>query len=137
MMTRMTRTEARVFLSGASLLMAGLVSACSDSPTSPSQTAVATLNVAGETFRVQLVDDSQIEAARKARDGGTARIPNGRIVAGAGINTGWTWHLVDVEFVEAAIELCDGRPSDVERQGTVFGGGRFCPWTAQVLTIAD
>jgi len=30
---------------------------------------------------------------------------------------GWGWHVEDVEFVEAAIELCDGRPSDVEREG--------------------
>jgi len=41
-----------------------------------------------------------------------------------------------VEFVEVATELCDGRPSDVERQGAQFGGGRFCPWTARVLDIS-
>jgi hypothetical protein len=41
-----------------------------------------------------------------------------------------------VEFVEVAIELCDGRPSDVEEAGAGFGGGRLCPWTARVLSIA-
>jgi hypothetical protein len=54
-----------------------------------------------------------------------------------GVNTGWTWHLEDVEFAETTIELCDGRPSDVEREGAQFGGGRFCPWTARVLDIDE
>lgn len=45
-------------------------------------------------------------------------------MSGAGANTGCSWHLEDVEFVEAAIELCDGRPSDIEQQPSQFGGGR-------------
>ena len=88
-------------------------------------------------FRVQVVGDRQIDAARAAQAGGPARIPNGRVVAGAGVNTGWSWHLEDVEFVEVAIELCDGRPTDVERQGSQFGGGRFCPWSARVLAVSS
>ena len=51
------------------------------------------------------------------------------------VNTGWSWHLEDVTFAEVTIELCDGRPSDVERAGIQFGGGRFCPWTAAILRI--
>lgn len=43
----------------------------------------------------------------------------------------------DVEFADFTIELCDGRPSDVEREGPRFGGGRFCPWTAHVLRIDE
>lgn len=95
-----------------------------------------TFAVANETFRVQLVGVPQIEAARAAYAGGSANIPNGRIVAGAGVNTGWSWHLVDVEFAEVAMELCDGRPSDVERQGPQYGGGRYCPWGARVVAIS-
>src|SRR6185295_5365938 len=109
--------------------------ACGGNVALPNTTAIATFSVAGETFRVQLVGDRQIEAARAAQAGGPARIPNGRIVAGAGANRGWSWHLEDVEFAELAIELCDGRPSDVERQGVQFGGGRFCPWSARVVAI--
>jgi hypothetical protein len=52
-------------------------------------------------------------------------------------NSPWSWHLEEVTFVEAAIELCDGRPSDVERAGIQFGGGRFCPWTAIVIPIDE
>jgi hypothetical protein len=117
----------------ASILAAG----CDESPTSPSRSAVVTVGVGSETFRVQVVGDRQIDAARAAQAGGPARIPNGRIVAGAGLNSGWSWQLEDVEFVGVAIELCDGRPSDVERQGSQFGGGRFCPWSARVLAIAS
>jgi hypothetical protein len=117
------------------------VAGCGDSATEPSDepggAALVTIGVGSETFRILLEDNAQIEAARAAQSGGRASIPNGRIVAGAGPNTGYTWHLEDVEFVEVSIELCDGRPSDVERQGTAFGGGRFCPWTARVLSIAD
>jgi hypothetical protein len=78
-----------------------------------------------------------VEAARAARTGRLAHIPNGRIVAGSGVNTGWSWHLEDVEFVEVAIEICDGRPSDVEREGVSYGGGRFCPWGAVIVSISD
>jgi hypothetical protein len=115
----------------------GLIAgACgSGSSTSPSALSTVTLAVASETFRLELTTPRQVTAARAAQAGGAARIPSGRIVAGAQVNTGWTWHLEDVAFVEAAIELCDGRPSDVERQGASFGGGRFCPWSATILRI--
>ena len=113
-----------------------LAASCgSDAPTSPSTMATVTLAVGSETFRVALTTPEQVAAARAAQAGGTARIPNGRIVAGTQVNTGWTWHLEDVAFAEATIELCDGRPSDVERQGPAFGGGRFCPWSATVIRI--
>ena len=126
------------------LLIAGIVSgalmtsACSDdTPTGPSARAIVTFSGAGETFRVALTSADQIAAARAAQNGGAARIPNGRIAVGTQVNTGWTWHLEDVTFAEVTIELCDGRPSDVERQGVQFGGGRFCPWTATVVRIDE
>ena len=113
-----------------------LAASCgSDSPTPPSTMATVTLAVGSEIFRVALTTPEQVAAARAAQAGGRARIPNGRIVAGTQVNTGWTWRLEDVAFAEATIELCDGRPSDVERQGPAFGGGRFCPWSATVIRI--
>ena len=113
-----------------------LSSACgSDSPSSPSGAPIMTLAVGAETFRVALTTPQEIAAARAAQAGGSARIPIGRVVAGTQVNTGWSWHLEEVAFVEVAIELCDGRPSDVESQGPAFGGGRFCPWRATVLRV--
>ena len=120
----------------AALCSAALAVACGDdSPTSPSPAAVATFAVSGETFRVALTTADQIAAARAAQAGGPARIPSGRVVSGTQVNTGWSWHLEDLSFAEVTIELCDGRPSDVEQAGVQFGGGRFCPWTATVVRI--
>jgi hypothetical protein len=119
-------------------LLTLVASACDEgTPTDPSSGAVVTFSVVNETFRVLLTDEQQIAAARAAQNGGSARIPNGRLVQGAQVNIGWTWHLEEVAFAESTIELCDGRPSDVERQGTGFGGGRFCPWSAQVAAIEE
>lgn len=113
-------------------------SGCGDgTPNGPSPRAVVTFDVVGETFRVALTSPDQVAAARAAQAGGPARIPNGRIVAGTQVNAGWSWHLEDVEFAHSTIELCDGRPSDVEREGLGFGGGRFCPWSATVVRIEE
>jgi hypothetical protein len=106
-----------------------------DSPSAPTQGAVVTFQVVAETFRVRLTTREQVEAAEAARAGTGPTIPNGRIVAGTDVNTGWSWHLEDVEFADVTIELCDGLPSDVEREGVNFALGRYCPWTARVISI--
>jgi hypothetical protein len=110
-------------------------SACDDNPTAPSAPAVATIQVGSEKFSVRLTTDEQVQAAEAAQNGGKVSIPIGRIVAGADVNTGWTWHLENVKFVETTIELCDGLPSAVEKMGPAFGGGQYCPWTAQVTDL--
>jgi hypothetical protein len=127
----------RLFLLFAVSLTFVCAAACDDSPTRPSSGAIATIQVRAETFRVWLQTDQQIAAARAALAGGAASIPNGRIVMGTEFNRGWSWHLEDVTFAEVTIELCDGLPSDVERQGVNFGGGRFCPWTARVTDVEE
>jgi hypothetical protein len=111
--------------------------ACGETPTRPSSDPIVTFSVADERFRVLLTTAAQITAARAAQSGGRARIPIGRIVAGTQVNAGWSWHLEDVEFAEVTIELCDGRPSDVERSGPAYGGGRYCPWAATIVTIEE
>ena len=125
------RLSAAVILSFISLSCGG------NGPTAPSRGALVSFRVADETFRVHLLDEKQIDAAHGAANGGRARIPNGRLVVGTGVNVGWSWHLEDVEFAELTTEVCDGRPSDVEREGVTFGGGRFCPWTARVISIQE
>jgi glucose/arabinose dehydrogenase len=62
----------------------------------------------------------------------------GELVAGhGGGNLGWSWHLdPDTwDLVEAAIELCDGRPSLVEDDLEYWleSVGSFCPWSSYVL----
>ena len=112
-----------------------LCAGCDDLPSGASPSAFVTFSVIDERFRVSLTSDEQIAAARAAQAGGLARIPVGRIVSGTRANTGWSWHLEDVTFAENTTEVCDGRPSDVEREGTSFGGGRFCPWAATIVDI--
>ena len=70
---------------------------------------MVTFRVTDETFRVHLLDKRQIDAAHQAANGGPARIPNGRVVAGTGVNVGWSWHLEDVEFAELTTEVSDDR----------------------------
>jgi hypothetical protein len=112
------------------------LAACDEkSPSSPSASAVVTFRVGPETFRIRVVGPEPIAAAEAARAGGSASIPAGRLVAGAQVNTGWSWHLEDVSFVEVAIELCDGLPSHVEAAGVSYANGRYCPWGARVTDI--
>lgn len=108
-----------------------------ESPTGPSRHPVAVVDVSGEIFRIELATPALQQAAGAAQAGTGPRIPNGRIVAGTGVNTGWSWHLEDVTFADATIELCDGRPSMVEREGPSYGGGPFCPWGARIVTIVQ
>ena len=122
---------------GLAILTCSLALGCGAGPASPTRAAIVTFQVADELFRVRLVGGDQISAAVRAQAGSGGRIPNGRIVDGTEVNSGWSWHLVDVSFAEVTIELCDGRPSDVEKAGVNFGGGRFCPWTARVLSIDE
>jgi hypothetical protein len=110
---------------------------CEESPSSPSSDAIVTFRVVNERFRVRLTTSDQVAAARASQSGGPANIPVGRIVAGMQVNTGWSWHLEDVSFAEVAIEVCDGLPSDVEREGTGFASGTYCPWAARVEAIED
>jgi phospholipase/carboxylesterase len=49
-------------------------------------------------------------------------IPHGRVVRGGpDVNVGYSWHIdpASVEFVEMTTEVCDGRPSDVERRDQI------------------
>lgn len=128
-MSLVLRVFATVLLSSMSVMCGG------QGPTAPSRGAVVFFQVLDETFRVELLTEGQVDAAHRAATGGPARIPNGRVVAGTGVNLGWSWHLEDLEFAAATTEVCDGRPSDVEREGVTFGGGRFCPWAARVISI--
>jgi hypothetical protein len=108
---------------------------CDETPTAPSSEAIVTFRVVSETFRVLLTSPDQLAAAQAAQAGGRARIPVGRIVSGTQVNTGWSWHLEDVTFAEVTIEVCDGLPSHVEREGTQFAAGSYCPWSAVIIRI--
>ena len=100
---------------------------------------VATFATRGaQVWRARLTESSAIASAR-AQLAGTEQIPTfpfGLIVYGAADdNIGYSWHLDNVKMVQAAMEVCDGRPSDVEahRVTSPF----YCPWGTKVIALQD
>ena len=102
------------------------------------QEQVVTLRVAdAEEYRIRLTDPEDIAVARRLLAGEEAPgIPHGRVVRGdPDVNVGYSWHIdpASLEFVDATIEVCDGRPSDVERG--LITSDRYCPWSARVIRM--
>jgi hypothetical protein len=106
-------------------------------PAAPSGVVVTVRVADAEEYRIRLTDPSDIATAQKLLAGQAApRIPNGRIVRGeTDVNVGYSWHIdpASVEFADVATEVCDGRPSDVERG--LITSDSYCPWSAQVVAI--
>jgi hypothetical protein len=122
-----------------SLLVACSVTVTPAQPTPVPAGVVVTLRVAdAEEYRIRLVDPNDIAIAQKLLAGETApRIPNGRVVRGdPDVNAPYSWHIdpTSIEFADMATEVCDGRPSDVEKH--VITSDQYCPWSAEVVAIA-
>ena len=127
--------------------MLAAFAACSDAtgPGDPLEGGVmATFEVSGERFDVWVTNSQAIADMIALEEGtSTANIPNGALRAGpgpGGYNAPWSWHLdaEDIEMAEAAIEVCDGRPSLVdELLDDYLLVGRFCPWGAVLVGLDD
>lgn len=92
----------------------------------------------GETFDVLIHDPQRIAEAQSLVGEGHVKIINGRLARGdGGFNAPWSWHMVpaSIEFADVTIEVCDGRPSDVEADVDYWVDtvGRFCPWGTEVV----
>jgi hypothetical protein len=95
------------------------------------------IEVEGERFRLRTTNLATASALDARRRSGTVGVVAGRLVRGDGeFNGPWSWHLdpASIEVPDAAIELCDGRPSMVQADldywvDTVRA---FCPWAARV-----
>lgn len=99
---------------------------------------IITVRVAdAEEYHIRLTDPADIGIAQKLLAGEAApAIPNGRVVRGdADVNVGYSWHIdpASIEFVDVATEVCDGRPSDVEKR--LITSDRYCPWLAKLVAI--
>jgi hypothetical protein len=111
--------------------------ACGDEPAEATSILV-TFETPSGSFIAMIDDPVSIDRAREALDeGGSAGIPNGRIVEGdGGVNTGHNWHLEDVELVDVTIEVCDGTADFVDENLDIFLElGNYCPWSAVVVAI--
>ena len=99
-----------------------------------------TVRVVDETFIILMMDPEAIQDAKARFEGKNSMFPIGTLVRGdGGFNSPWSWHLDPdtVSMTEVAIELCSGRPSDVEADvdywiDTVRS---FCPWSAEIIKV--
>lgn len=128
------------------MLVAGCASQGLRLATAPSAEGPADflVDVNGEKFVLRLIAAEQIAVAR-ARASGTQPqgIVSGTLIEGDGgfnrdvaADRMWTWHLDprSISFPQVAMELCDGRPSDVKRDRAhwINDVKRFCPWGAKI-----
>lgn len=133
-------------LGGSSIVL--FVGCCTSNPSreaTDTQAADFVVTVNREAFVVRLVKPEQIAIARARADGSKPQgIVSGKLADGDGgfnrnpsSNKRWTWHLIpeSVSFPELAMELCDGRPSDVEANKSHWLNDikMFCPWSAKII----
>jgi hypothetical protein len=114
--------------------LVGVLAACSSSRGPDAVAAEFVVDVVGETFVLRVTDPETILLARERLAGGNSRFPAGPLRPGSGtFNAPWTWHLDPdaTRMVEVAIEVCDGRPSYVERNQADFP--TYCPWGARII----
>ena len=92
-------------------------------------------------FHVNVTNEQGMEEARGYWTGQNhANIPSGQLICSpVGWNRPWRWHLnpETARFAEATIEVCDGDPQAVESGCENFGGGHFCPWSAEMVELRD
>jgi hypothetical protein len=92
------------------------------------------VSVVGEIFVMRTSDPETIRLARENQAGRVSHFPIGPLRRGnGGFNAPWSWHLDprEVRMTEAAIEVCDGRPSYVE--GHLADYPTYCPWGARIV----
>jgi hypothetical protein len=100
--------------------------------------SVATFDVEGQTFKIELVTPELVAHAKALLAGEEVpAIPVGRIVRDdPSVNTPWSWHIdpETVEFADFTTEVCDGLPEYVE-DGTLTSD-IYCPWIATVVDVS-
>jgi len=121
------------------LAAASVPALAAEAGSAASTAVVATFTTRGaQVWRATLTDSTAIVSAR-AQLAGTEKIPtfpHGLIVYGtANENVGYSWHLENVRMVQVSMELCDGRPSDVEARR--LSSRFYCPWGAKVIALQD
>lgn len=95
-----------------------------------------------DKFEVYATDPEAIQLLTDNYYGLNDMVVMGRFVIGnGGFNSPWSWHLDPdgVTMAEFAIELCDGTPSEVERNLPywTFQVETFCPWSSKVIDMVQ
>jgi hypothetical protein len=98
-----------------------------------------TVQVISDQFIIFVTDPQTIRLATENFQGSNHLFPIGHIARGnGGFNQPWDWHLIPetVRMTEAAIEVCDGRPSYVESNlDSYLNAGSYCPWSGKIVKI--
>ena len=106
---------------------------------------LATFDVQGERFTAWITKSNAIQQVLDLKAGKSkASIPSSIILKGPGesdFNAPWNWHMSpeDIGMTEFSIELCDGKPSDVQGNLNYWLNTvkRFCPWRAMLVDVRD
>jgi hypothetical protein len=121
------------------LAMAPALAALGCSSTGPHDAfAEFVVAVEDETFVVRSADPETIRLGFASLRGETSVFPIGPVENGdGGFNAPWSWHVDPerVRFTEAAIEVCDGRPSYVEQHLADYLPLGYCPWGGRVVAV--
>jgi hypothetical protein len=105
--------------------------------------ALITFEIAGEeTLTVWVEDSTFIDEALALLASGDQRIPSfGDLLEGSDCDSQWSWHPdpTQVSFADFTVEVCDGRPSDIESNKSYWLNdlGYYCPWSARVVSVDD
>lgn len=96
------------------------------------------VSVVGEEFRVRVTSESMATALRAHMASGREGVLYGALRAGnGGFNTSHAWHLdpATVSTPDLAIEVCDGRPSDINGDLSYWMTTvkAYCPWGARIV----
>ena len=121
------------------LLLAAAIAACGDAA-GISSGGTFVVAVGQEQFRVRIDNALLATQARRMMSGAEdQKIVTGELARGdGGFNTGYSWHMKPstVAFADMTIELCDGRPSDVESDIDYWVDTvkRYCPWGGRFVS---
>ena len=103
------------------------------------QPYVATIKTVKGKYRAVITDPVMFEKAKVELAGGDgAGVPIGQLAWGdGGVNRGHKWHVVELEFADFTVELCDGTAWAVDRDPVywVETVGYFCPWSGEVVKL--
>lgn len=99
--------------------------------------SVATFEIEGQTFKIELITEELVQHAKDLMAGKEVpSIPVGKIVRDdPSVNEPWSWHIdpETLEFADFTTEVCDGLPEYVE-DGTLTSD-TFCPWLTKVTAV--
>ena len=99
------------------------------------------ITVTDETFRFWSEDDGFIDAAIAHHDAGSTQVAMfDDLLEDADCDDQWSFHVgPTMSWADFAIEVCDGRPSDVEGDLTYWIDtvGQWCPWGPEVTSVDD